>query len=501
MKDLERSAGIILAVSSLPSRYGIGTFGRAAYDFVDFLVKAGQKYWQMLPLGPTGYGDSPYQSFSAFAGNPYYIDLDMLVEDGLLGQGEPSSINWGSDSEKVDYGRIYANRFEILKLAKERGWKRDSAKIDAFCSENGFWLDDYCLYMACKRYFGMKSWNNWPDDALRSREPDTLQRYREKLREDIELFTFIQYLFFQQWNSLKSYMVKKKLKVIGDIPIYVAYDSADVWTGREWFLLDEQGQPIDVSGVPPDAFTPDGQLWGNPLYDWNAMEKDGFGWWIRRIAGSSKLFDIIRFDHFRGLDEYWAVSRSEKTAKNGEWRKGPGMKLIRVLNDWFINASFIAEDLGYLTSSVKEMVRESGWPGMKILEFAFDSSEPSSYLPHNYDTDCICYTGTHDNMSVQEWFESADKKDVLLAKRYLGLNDEEGYTEGILRAGMGSVARLFIAQMQDYLGQGAGYRMNTPGSERGNWQYRVRAELLTDTLAEKIYQKSKLYGRVQCDTE
>ncbi|MBQ0026182.1 MAG: 4-alpha-glucanotransferase, partial [Lachnospiraceae bacterium] len=414
-----RSAGILLPISSLPSPYGIGTFGKAAYEFADFLREAGQTYWQMLPLGPTSYGDSPYQSFSAFAGNPYYIDLDMLIDDGLLTHEEVNSHEWGSEPRYVDYGKIYESRFVLLAQAKERGWKRYEAEINKFLDENISWLPNYVLFMACKRHFDMKSWLEWPDDALRLRDAVALSNYSSMLKEDIELFTFIQFLFYKQWNLLRDYIHQQGLLVIGDIPIYVALDSADVWSEQEFFQLDEKGFPLEVSGVPPDYFSEDGQLWGNPLYDWDKMKADGYGWWIRRIDGAAKLFDVIRFDHFRGLESYWAVPFGETTAKNGKWRKGPGMELISTLNGWFPNISFIAEDLGFLTPEVAQLLKDSGWPGMKVLQFAFDSGESSNYLPHTYNRNCVCYTGTHDNAPLALWREVASEADLAYASEYL----------------------------------------------------------------------------------
>ena len=490
-----RSAGILLPISSLPSPYGIGTFGKAAYEFADFLREAGQTYWQMLPLGPTSYGDSPYQSFSAFAGNPYYIDLDMLIDDGLLTHEEVNSHEWGSEPRYVDYGKIYESRFVLLAQAKERGWKRYEAEINKFLDENISWLPNYVLFMACKRHFDMKSWLEWPDDALRLRDAVALSRYSSMLKEDIELFTFIQFLFYKQWNLLRDYIHQQGLLVIGDIPIYVALDSADVWSEQEFFQLDEKGFPLEVSGVPPDYFSEDGQLWGNPLYDWDKMKADGYGWWIRRIDGAAKLFDVIRFDHFRGLESYWAVPFGETTAKNGKWRKGPGMELISTLNGWFPNISFIAEDLGFLTPEVAQLLKDSGWPGMKVLQFAFDSGESSNYLPHTYNRNCVCYTGTHDNAPLALWREEASEADLAYASEYLGIHEAEGFNLCVIRGGLESVANLFIAPIQDYLNLGRFHRINTPGTSVGNWQWRLLDGETSQELAEGIFNITKLYGR------
>ena len=401
---MNRSSGILMPIFSLPSPYGIGTLGKAAYDFADFLAEAGQHYWQMLPLGPTSYGDSPYQSFSTFAGNPYFIDPDLLVEDGLLTKQEVKAYRWGSDPRHVDYGAVYNSRLKLLSKAKKRGWERDREEVTAFVAENARWLPDYALFMACKRHFGMRSWTEWEDEDIRLRRSQlVLEQYRTLLREDVELFTYIQYLFFRQWEALRTYLHGKDIHIIGDLPIYVAMDSADVWAEPENFQLDDRCVPTEVSGVPPDYFSADGQLWGNPLYRWDRMQADGFGWWIRRIDGAGKLYDVIRIDHFRGFESYWAVPYGETTAKNGRWVKGPGMALVGVLTGWFPQLEFIAEDLGYPTPEVAQLLRDSGLPGMKVLEFAFDSRDTSSYLPHSYRENCICYTGTHDNSPLALW--------------------------------------------------------------------------------------------------
>ena len=491
---MKRSCGILLSISSLPSPYGIGSLGKSAYDFVDFLVEAGQSWWQMLPVGPTSYGDSPYQSFSTFAGNPYFVDLDMLCEDGLLTKEEIESVDWGTDPLRVDYGKIYNSRFAILKKAMDRGWERDRDKVKAFESEN-FWLDDYALFMALKRRFGMKAWTEWEDEDIRLRRGDSVERYRKLLDDDVRLFIYIQYLFFEQWNKLRAYAKKKGIGIIGDMPIYVALDSADVWADPRSFQLDEKNVPKEVAGVPPDYFSADGQLWGNPLYDWDAMKRDGYGWWIRRIDGASKLYDVLRIDHFRGMESYWAIPYGETTAKNGRWVKGPGMDLVGVLTSWFRNVQFIAEDLGFLTPEVRRLLADSGLPGMKVLEFAFDSREPSNYLPHTYTENCVCYVGTHDNTPIVAWETEAAAEDVAFARQYLGLNEAEGFHWGILRGGLSSVATLFVAQMQDYLGLGAESRMNTPGIIGGNWQWRLGKDQITEELTKKIAEAARIYGR------
>ena len=485
-----------MAVSSLPSPYGIGTLGKAAYDFVDFLKAAGQSYWQMLPLNPTSYGDSPYQSFSAYAGNPYFIDPDMLVKDGLLKRSECTKCDWGDDPRHVDYGKIYESRFALLHKAYKRGWERDADKVAAFVKDNSRWLPDYALYMACKRHFGMKAWTEWEDEDIRLRKSEAvLEKYRALLADDVQFFTYLQFLFFSQWELLRDYVHQQGIRIIGDLPIYVSLDSADVWAEPQFFQLDEELVPKSVAGVPPDYFTADGQLWGNPLYDWDAMKADGYTWWIRRIAGASRLYDILRIDHFRGLESYWAVPYGETTAKIGRWVKGPGMDLIGVLTEKFPNIQFIAEDLGYLTPEVRQLLEDSGLPGMKVLEFAFDSREAANYLPHTYPRHCVCYAGTHDNATLMGWKDEAAPADIAMARQYLGLNDEEGFHWGVLRGGQSSVADLFVAQMQDYLGLGSEARMNTPGILGGNWQWRMLSGQITDALTARIAGMARLYGR------
>lgn len=492
---MERKSGILMHISSLPSPWGIGTFGRAAYAFADFLKAAGQRYWQLLPLGPTSFGDSPYQSFSTFAGNPYFIDLDLLAEDGLLVPEDYQDLDWGSDPGRVDYGKLYASRYQVLRKSFARGYPRDRVQVEQFRREN-LWLDNYALFMALKTHFGMKSWLQWPDEDIRIRKPEAVARYTELLAEDIQFHCYLQFLFFRQWNALRDYLHSQGIEVIGDLPIYVAMDSADVWAEPQFFQLGQGNVPTEVSGVPPDSFSEDGQLWGNPLYDYDRMKADGYGWWIRRVDGARKLFDILRIDHFRGLESYWAVPYGETSAKNGRWRKGPGMDLIGVLQGWFPGIRIIAEDLGYLTPEVRQLVADSGLPGMKVLEFAFDTREPSNYLPHTYSSNCVCYVGTHDNETILQWKDQASRKDVTYARRYLGLTSREGFHWGFIRGGMSSVADTFIVQLQDVLGLGAEARMNAPGSMGGNWQWRLDPALLTEDISKKLRTYTELYGRI-----
>lgn len=492
----QRSSGILMPIFSLPSPYGIGTLGKSAYEFADFLHASGQKYWQILPLGPTSYGDSPYQSFSTYAGNPYFIDLDLLIEDKLLTKKEVCSVYFGNQPRYIDYGAIYESRFQLLQLAKNRGWKRDSDAVNAFCTLNSRWLPDYALFMACKRHFNMKPWTQWDDKALRLRDdPKVLEHYRDLLKEDVELFTYIQFLFFKQWDALRSYIHSLDIQIIGDIPIYVALDSSDVWAEPQYFQLDSKNVPTDVAGVPPDYFSADGQLWGNPLYRWDVMKQDGYAWWIRRIDGVGKLYDVIRIDHFRGFESYWSVPYGEDTAKNGQWMRGPGLELIQKLTQWFPNLNFIAEDLGVLTPEVETMLADSGLPGMRVLEFAFSSDETNNYLPHNYIENCVCYTGTHDNSPLALWRDEADNDEIVFATKYLGLNSDEGFCRGMIRGGMSSVANLFVAQMQDYLELGEGHRINIPASPAGNWQWRLLPGEATKELAAEIAGIAKMYHR------
>ncbi len=481
-------------ISSLPSPYGIGTLGKAAYDFADFLHHAGQRYWQILPIGPTSYGDSPYQSFSTCAGNPYFIDLDLLEQDGLLTREEINAVDWGTDTGRVDYGFQYSVRFDLLYHAYLRGRDRDADALREFRDANP-WVEEYALYMALKRSNSMQSWEHWPEE-IRLRRPGAADTYATVLAEDTNFFIYLQFLFFRQWNRLRDYVHGLGIRIIGDLPIYVPYDSCDVWANPQLFQLDEGGLPTGVAGVPPDYFSEDGQLWGNPLYNWDAMRADGYRWWMQRIAAAGQLFDVIRIDHFRGLESYWSVPYGDVNARRGHWVKGPGQDFIDAVRRSFPELHLIAEDLGFLTPEVIELQRNSGYPGMKVLEFAFDPREPSNYLPHRYTTNCICYSGTHDNETLVQWLDGASPETVQYVQEYLGLRDRSECVKGILRAGMASVADVFIAQLQDYLELGAEARMNEPGTlSTKNWSWRVDASLLTDELADRIARMVKLYER------
>ena len=492
---MERKSGVLMPMSSLPSRWGIGTMGKSAYQFVDFLKAAGQKYWQLLPLGPTSYGDSPYSAFSTFAGNPYYIDLDLLVKEGLLKPSEVKAPDWGEDPERVDYAKIYFNRFGVLRRAFERGREPLAEEAAAFRRENGSWLENYALYMAVKNHFGMVSWTEWPDEEIRLHHPRAVAEYGETLREDVEFWVFLQFLFFRQWQQLRSYAHEQGIEFIGDLPIYVALDSADVWAEPKYFQLDQDGLPKEVAGVPPDAFTEDGQLWGNPLYDWDEMRRDGFGWWIRRVDGAKKLYDVIRIDHFRGFESYWAVPYGDTTAKRGRWKPGPGMDLVGVLLSWFSGLRFIAEDLGYTTPEVEKLLADSGLPGMKVLEFGFDVNGDAAYAPHNCVPNSVCYIGTHDNEVVKGWIRALDKATFRYAKEYMNISDQEGWCWGMIRTGMACASRLFVVQMQDLLELEGEARMNTPGTLGGNWQWRMLPGAADKALARRLRKLTELYRR------
>ena len=492
---MKRASGIILPLFSLPSPYGIGTMGKAAKGFVDFLADARQSWWQVLPVGPTSYGDSPYQSPSAFAGNPYFVDLDLLVADGLLTKAEIEAREWGEDPSRVDYGLLYENRLDLLRLACDRGWKRDLAYVQAFAQENVDWLDDYALFMAVKRHFCMAAWYTWPDEGIRLHRQDACLHYRLELASDVRLFTFVQYLFFKQWNELSSYAHDHGVGIFGDMPIYVALDSADVWAHPENYQLDERNYPIEVAGVPPDYFSIDGQLWGNPLYDYAYMAHNDFAWWQRRLRAAGHLYDMVRIDHFRGFARYWSVPAGATTAKDGQWVDGPGMQLIDALRRGNPGVKLVAEDLGAPTPDVIELLAASGLPGMKVLQFAFDGRKDNEHLPHGIPQNCVCYTGTHDNAPLGAWFAEETEECIGLAKRYMGLNDDEGMVWGMVRQGMSSVATLFFAQLQDYLELGCESRINTPGTFEGNWRWRLQEGQLTSDLSSRIADITQLYGR------
>ena len=493
---MERSSGIIMHITSLPNKYGIGTLGEEAYDFVDFLVEAGQRYWQVLPLTQTGYGDSPYQSCSAFSGNPLLINLDMLVDEGLLDKQDYEDIDFGEDDLQVDYGKIFKEKLPILRLAYENSKGDYEEEIEEFINEEKHWIEDYGTYMAIKNELGNIGLLEW-EDSIRKRDKDSVEEYKCRLKDDIDFWIFIQYLFFKQWKNLKEYANEKGILIIGDIPIYVASDSVDLWANPELFIVDENLFPKVVAGCPPDAFSETGQLWGNPIYNWDKHKEDNYNWWIKRFESSMKLYDVIRIDHFRGFEAYWQVPYGEETAINGEWVKGPNVEFFKAIEDELGEMNIIAEDLGFMTEELEEFREATGYPGMKLLQFAFDLEEESPYLPHNYiDSNCVAYTGTHDNDTALGWLcESGDDDEVSYCINYLVLNEEEGYNWGFIRGVWSSTANLAIATMQDFLDCGSECRMNMP-STLGWWKWRIEEGVLNEELAEKIYNLTVLYGRL-----
>lgn len=499
---MERTQGILLPLFSLPSPYGIGTLGKEAYEFIDFLKESGQSVWQLLPMGPTSYGDSPYQSFSTFAGNPYFIDLRMLIDESLLTKEEADAADLGTEAGRIDYGKLYFNRFPLLRTAYERGKEAYKEKIKTFRKENA-WAEGYALFMSLKETFEGLPLVSWPDEELKKHKEDAVKTYAESHEDDINFWLFLQVLFFEEWDQLRAYAHENSIRILGDLPIYVAMDSADVWTEPENFLLDEDLLPKAVAGVPPDAFSDEGQLWGNPLYDYDFMKKDGFGWWIRRVDGAARLYDIIRIDHFRGFDSYWEVPAGAETAKEGAWRKGPGMDLVGVLTSWFPKLKFVAEDLGIITPDVRKLLKDSGLPGMKVLEFAFEHGTESQYLPHNMTENSICYLGTHDNETLLDYVQKLSRKDKKYVKDYLGIKRTEALPAAILRAGMMSTSLLFVLQAQDLLMLGAEGRINTPGTLAGNWVFRLTEETFWNLqeLAPSLYENTKRYGRLPKVTE
>ena len=485
-----------MPVSSLPSPYGIGTLGAQARKFADFLAAGGQSCWQVLPLGPTSYGDSPYQSFSSFAGNPYFIDLDLLAEEGLLEPGEYQDLNWGGDPERVDYGLMYVTRYPVLRKACGRLLAQERPDFAVFCQEQGEWLEDYAFFMALKGKYGGIPWHQWPE-GMRLRRKEAMDRAGKELAEDIAFWKAVQYLFFRQWQELKGYINQKGISVLGDLPIYVALDSADVWANRPLFQLDEDGLPTEVAGCPPDAFTADGQLWGNPLFDWERMKEDGYAWWLQRISFQFQLYDTLRIDHFRGFDSYYAIPYGDKTARNGRWKPGPGIAFFKTVNKALGKKDIIAEDLGFLTPSVHKLLKDSGYPGMRVLEFAFGSRDvESDYLPHRYPAHCVVYAGTHDNDTIQGWMASASKKEVSYAKAYLRLSKREGYHWGMMRSAWASPADLAIMQFQDLLGLGGQARMNTPSTLGNNWQWRALPGTYDEKLSKHLRREMEVYQRL-----
>jgi len=490
----KRANGVLMHISSLPGNTGIGTMGKNAYAFVDFLKKSKQTYWQILPIGPTSYGDSPYQSFSTFAGNPYFIDLETLADEGLISKSDYESVNWGDDETSVDYGLLYEERNKLFTKVQENFQKKAPADYLEFCNKNAFWLEDYSLFMAVKDEHNGTSLDTWEVD-IRTRKPEAIKEWNEKCKNRVDYYKMLQYLFFKQWYALKKYANDLGINIIGDIPIYVAADSADVWSNPEQFVLDEDYKPIEVAGCPPDGFSADGQLWGNPVYNWDYMKKEGYTWWKKRLEMSLKNYDVLRIDHFRGFDSYYCIPYGSKNAQNGQWRKGPGTDLFDVIKETYGELPIIAEDLGFLTESVRQLLKDVGYPGMKVLQFAFDSREASEYLPFSYTRNTVVYTGTHDNDTIKGWMKSAPAQDFEFAKKYLRTNEEE-FAKEMMLAAMESVSNTCILCMQDLIGLDGSARMNRPSSVGTNWKWRCTKEQISEEISEFLKTYTEMFQRV-----
>ena len=489
-----RKAGVLLGIASIPSKYGIGCFSKEAYEFIDFLKRSGQSVWQVLPLGPTGYGDSPYQSFSSYAGNPYFISLEELVGEEVC-----KSFDFGDEGDYIDYGKLFENRFKALKIAYNNRSTND-AEYDKFKRENCFWLDDYALFMAIKTEMGNTAWYQW-EDKLKHRDSDAIEEKRCVLADEIEFWKYIQFEFYTQWLRLKRYANSHGISIIGDIPIYTAYDSVDVWAAPHLFQLDENLCPTNVAGCPPDGFSKEGQLWGNPLYRWERHKEDGFKWWIKRLENCFKLYDAVRIDHFRGFDEYYSIPYGSKNAVKGEWLKAPGRELFREVYNVLGERDIIAEDLGFITNSVKELLSECGFPGMKVFEFAFDERDENGsdgYLPHNYPDNSVAYTATHDNEPVTSWFQAITEKERMMVRRYLCdyYTPDEKIALPIISRIMQSNAKTCVIPIQDYMCMGSEARINTPSTACGNWRWRLTSDALNDELSQRITALTKTYGRL-----
>lgn len=497
-----RECGVLLPVASLPSKYGIGAFSKEAFEFIDQLREAGQNYWQILPLGPTGYGDSPYQAFSAFAGNPYYIDLEQLEEKGYLTRQECEEADFGDSERYIEYEKMYKSRFTVLKKAFLR-WKEEKRKenqnvetllAEHLCDET----KEYCFYAALKRYFKEKSWDQWDED-IRLRKPEAMKRYETLLEEEIQFFQFQQMVFQEQWKKVKEYANKNRIRIIGDIPIYVALDSADSWSRPQLFQFDEEGKPAAVAGCPPDAFSATGQLWGNPLYDWPYHAQTGYDWWMKRMKYCFEMFDVVRIDHFRGFDEYYAIPAGDKTAVNGKWEKGPGRALFDKMKEIFGRVPIIAEDLGFLTPSVYKLLEDTGFPGMKVLQFAFSTGDRSTYLPYFYQKNCVVYTGTHDNDTTRGWYETMPDDEKEFTKEYMNNRStpEQEISWDFIRLAVSSVADLAMIPLQDYLCVGKEGRINTPSTLGMNWTWRLKKGEFTPEIIERCRALNAVYGRGQ----
>lgn len=495
----ERSAGILLHPTSLPSRFGIGDLGSDAYRFVDFLHNAKQKLWQILPLGPTSYGDSPYQCLSAYAGNPLLISFEQLVKDGIISEKVLENVPQFSD-EKVQYGDVIEYKFETLRVIYEEFKNKfDGAFKSAFlkfCEEEKFWLDDFAFFVSLKDYFDGLPWNEWDSDISKRKEK-ALNHYAKELKNEIEFHKFIQFLFFKQWMELKRYANEKGIKIIGDLPIFVAFDSADVWVNRHLFEVSEDGKPVFIAGVPPDYFSPTGQRWGNPHYKWNLMEKDDYYWWRERISSLLKITDIIRIDHFRGFYNYWEIPGDAPTAETGRWVLGPGEKFFSTLERYFGKLPIIAEDLGILVPEVYELRDKFNFPGMKILQFAFGSNGEKKFLPHRYERNCVVYTGSHDNDTTLGWWNSIQNDGTDTREFFLNYTGSDGkdICKDLIRLAYSSVANIVIIPLQDFLRLDSSARMNFPGRPDGNWMWRFKWNQITDDLINEIRTFVEIFER------
>ena len=494
---MEKGSGLLLHVSSLPSKHGIGTFGREAHAFIKFLVKSKQKYWQMLPLNPTSYGDSPYQSFSAFALNPYFIDLDILVHEELLTKKEVKKIKGGSNPHFVDYGKVYNERFDVLRLAYKRGYAKLEAEIAKFYHKHKYWLEDYACFMLLKGLHGGKSFQDWKRD-YRLHKKTAIRKAKEANIEEYRFWIFVQYQAYKQYGKLKAHAKRKGIQIIGDMPIYVSLDSADVWGHPKLFKLDQNRRPEAVAGVPPDFFSATGQLWGNPLYRWDYHKETGYAWWCKRLDHCFKMYDVVRIDHFRGFDEYFSIPYGAETAIGGHWEKGPGVELFRTVDAKLGEKQIIAEDLGFMTPTVEKLLKDSGYPGMKVLEFAFDPREKTNYLPHSYDRNCVVYTGTHDNETLVQWYKGLDKESKAFAEEYMNnkhIPAEEKYWD-FVRLAMMSCANTCITPVQDFLGLDEEARINHPSTLGKNWKWRIDSKMLNKAMIKKIYKLTKISERL-----
>ena len=490
----QRGSGVLMHISSLPGPYGIGTLGKNAYQFIDFLREAGQSYWQILPVCPTSYGDSPYQSFSTFAGNPYFIDFELLEKDGLISKSDYEGIDWGSNKSYVDYGLLYVKRHELFAKIQEYFEKNTPADYKTFCKKNAWWLNDFALFMAVKDAHNGIAFLEWEDD-IRMREEKAVKEWTKKCARRIEYYKMLQYLFFKQWNDLRAYAAKNDIKIIGDIPIYVAADSADVWTHPENFKLNKKRVPVEVAGCPPDAFTELGQLWGNPVYNWKQHKADGYGWWKQRLKASLEIYDILRIDHFRGFESFYTIKYGMPDAKLGVWRKGPGANLFKEVKKEFGDVPIIAEDLGFMTDEVRAMLKKCAFPGMKVVQFGFDGTADNAYLPDNYPENSIVYTGTHDNDTILGWTETGSPNEVENAMKYLKVEEKADVREAMMKAALNSKSFVCVLTMQDLIGLGHEARMNTPSTVGDNWKWRATEKQITKKIATWLKKATEEAGR------